>query len=159
MDQAQRDMVARYYLATHEAIIRVAYRQVHDHDLAEDLAQEVFLLAMAKSETFATHPNPVGWLLKCVTNLARNENRRHSHTEVSLELVPEPVAAELSLGIEEVLPAGLSPEEREVIHLHFGQRLSHREIAELLGITEGTCRSRLSRALAHCRRLMPPDLF
>ena len=57
--------------------------------------------------------------------------------------------------------ARLRPDARDVVYLRYFLGLSEAETAAALGIPPGTAKSRLSRALAHLRRLIEaeyPDL-
>lgn len=63
-------------------------------------------------------------------------------------LLPALISASLDL----LLPKQLSREEREILVWRFEQQMEYREIADRLGISEVGCRSRVSKAIAHCRR-------
>ena len=74
--------------------------------------------------------------------------------EQEVEEAAELPAESPPLPLTELLPAGLKPEERELLILRFERQLSYKEISDLLYISETACRKRLSRALARCKRLL-----
>ena len=106
------------------------------------------------------------WLLKIVTNEARNR-ARSTHRRQGLALraaavsdgdaAPSPEAAVLGDAEREALVAALnilpSP-DREVIGYRFLIGLSENETAEVLGVRPGTVKSRLSRAMTRLRAVV-----
>ena len=50
------------------------------------------------------------------------------------------------------MPAQLSEEDKQLLIWRFEKQLSYREISGRLGISEAGCRSRVSRAVARCRK-------
>ena len=64
------DELERLYKTTYSAVVRFLYRKVWDADRAEDLAQEVFIRAMAHQPE-----KPRAWVFAVAANLARDEAR------------------------------------------------------------------------------------
>src|SRR3990172_11906508 len=64
------DDLERLYRTTYTAVVRFLYRKVWDADRAEDLAQEVFIRAMAHRPE-----KPRAWVFAVAANLARDEAR------------------------------------------------------------------------------------
>lgn len=154
MAQSWKDRIAALYRQSYLRLYRVAYRLTGSMETAEELTQDTFLWALLHGEELMTHPKPEAWLMRTLTNLVRNENRRLASTEISLEtLIPIPTPEE-DRGLVELLPAQLVEEDRKVLILRFEQRLDYREIADRLGISETGCRSRVFRALERCRKLL-----
>jgi RNA polymerase sigma-70 factor (ECF subfamily) len=142
------------YEANYKKMVRFAYCMVGSMETAQDLVQETFLLALFKSSSLSSHPNPEGWLMLTLKNLTRNEKRRmEHHPKVPLSSAEKSLGEEPDLPFETVLPRQLSPAEKEILTLRFEQQMDYPEISEKLGISESGCRSRLSRALAHYREL------
>ena len=76
----------------------------------------------------------------------------------SVEAPPEPPAPEPGLLAQlPKLLARVSPASRAVLMLHYPNGLSLEEVAEVLGISVGTVKSRLGYGLATLRRLLPAD--
>ena len=75
-----------------------------------------------------------------------------SHNEVPY---PEELpATDTGNDLIELLPAGLSQEDQDIIRMKYEMGLDHTEIANRLGVSETACRSRLSRALSRCKKLL-----
>jgi RNA polymerase sigma-70 factor (ECF subfamily) len=127
---------------------------------AEDVAQEAFLVALKKLEDCRSPEKFGGWFLTIVRNRARNLLRRE-HLRRGEELTPEispgvggPLEDFKRLEIRDRLEEGfegLSDVRREVLLLHDLEGWKHREIAERLGIPDGTVRSHLHFARKHLR--------
>lgn len=138
-----------------EKMLKFAYRMIGSIETAQDLVHEAFLLALFNQDKLANHPNPEGWLMKTLRNLTLNERRRiKNHATVPLELVDNYIGKELGTSLDLLLPKQLSKEEREILVWRFEQQMGYREIANRLGISEVGCRSKVSRAIAHCRKYL-----
>src|SRR5580765_5945312 len=127
---------------------RAAYLVVHDAAAAEDIAQEAFLAAIRRLDTFDRR-RPFGpWLHRIVVNRAIDWARaRQLRAEAELgELLAPDRSSELSDDTIAAL-AELAPEHRAVIVLRHLLGYSPGEIAELLDLPRGTVNSRLRRGL------------
>lgn len=101
------------------------------------------------------HPNPEGWLVLALKNNIQNERRRSmAHQIVSLDEIAPVAEAEPETPLEELLPQKLPQADRDILIWRFEQDLSYREIADRLEISESSCRSRVSRAISRCRKLI-----
>ena len=122
---------------------------------AEDVAQESFLVALKRLEDCRDPEKFGGWLLTIVRNRARNLLRRGE--ELTPEISPGTGGPEDDLRRMEIREQvaqgleGLSEIRREVLLLHDLEGWKHREIAERLGIPDGTVRSHLHFARKHVR--------
>ena len=127
---------------------------------AEDVAQEAFLLALQRLDDCRDPERFGGWFLTIVRNRARNLLRRERirrGEEITPELFPGPGGPEVDLRRSEIRRhleeglEGLLEVRREVLLLHDLEGWKHREIAEKLGIPDGTVRSHLHFARKHLR--------
>jgi RNA polymerase sigma factor (sigma-70 family) len=135
---------------------------------AEDAAQTAFVKAYYALGRFQADRPFRPWLLRIVANEAKNRRRwlsRHATLELSEghEAAAEPAetaspeAAALGWERRRVLLGavnGLRHEDREVIACRYFLELSEAETAEVLGVAQGTVKSRLSRALVRLRTAM-----
>ena len=142
----------------HQAMVfSVAWHFLRDRALAEELAQEVFLSLHQHLAELESADHVLFWLRKVTANRALDVvRRRQRRPMVSLEAVPEPVAAPASsdpmLGETlRRLVAALPKKARMVMILRYQEDLDPTEIAEVLGIPVGTVKSQLQRALALLR--------
>jgi len=140
--------LSEVFLVSYRRLVVQLYGVVGNIDEAEDLVQEAFVRASAARTRFLAVANHEAWLRRTAINLHRNRWRKlRNFGRVKSRLT---VAADLD-GLDEhieVIDAlrRLPSAQREVIALHYIADLSVREIAELLGVAEGTVKSRLSRA-------------
>ena len=141
----------------HAAVYRYAYRLTGRVTDAEDLAQQVFLIAQQKLSQLRETQHARSWLLTIVRNCYLKEHRRPLPVPVStLDFNIDNVAEEVTnLEIDkEQLQAALDdlPSEFKVVLLMFYfEERAYREIAEILDMPVGTVMSRLSRAKSHLR--------
>ncbi|HIQ79288.1 MAG TPA: RNA polymerase sigma factor [Candidatus Scatomorpha intestinavium] len=141
------------YLSHHDKMFRLAYRMLGSREKAEDLVQDTFVLALFNRQRFETHPNQEGYLMVALKNMIFNELRKSEYRlDVPLDGVPEPASREPDAPLESILPAQLSEEDKQLLIWRFEKQLSYREISGRLGISEAGCRSRVSRAVARCRK-------
>lgn len=149
------DRFQKLYEDLHDKMLRVAYRMVGSVETAEDLVQNSFLLALFRENELMQHPNPEGWLMRVLQNLALNERRRvKRHPETSLDSLLDLAGETPANALEDMLPKQLSKADREILIWRFEQNMDYDEIADRLGISETGCRSRVSRAVKRCRELM-----
>lgn len=159
-------------------IFATVFRILGSAEDARDLAQETFLRAWSRLETFREGARFSTWLYTIALNLTRSELRKRKVRKdirpVSLDAAreadegtnadpPDPgIAPEEAAGRRELYERArreieaLDPDSREVVVLRDMQELSYDEIATVLGVPVGTVRSRLHRAREDlCRRLSP----
>ena len=131
---------------------------------AEDAAQDGFVKAWRALGRFREGAPFRPWLLRIVANEASNRRRsagrraglalRAATEESSGGAAPSPEAALLSSEQRSALLAAveqLPDEQRSVVALRYFLGLSEAEVAETLGIPQGTVKSRTARALERLR--------
>ena len=150
---------------------RVAFRLLGTSAEAADATQDSFVKAFRNLERFESRSSLATWIMRIVTNTCLDRLRaRAADPTVSLSDEMTNVIAESSqpmrrdvrpgdaLECEELRTAlaealgKLSPEHRAVFVLHTEQELKYREMAEVLGISEGTVMSRLYHARKNLQR-------
>jgi RNA polymerase sigma factor (sigma-70 family) len=142
------------YRTTYDAVVRFLYRKVWDADRAEDLAQEVFMRALAHQPE-----KPRSWVFAVAANIARDEARAAIRRRKHLVLMThEPSVApsgnddivegmdhaEQEAEVKRAL-AMLTPRDREVLLL-WDAGLSYPEIAEQTHLAIGAVGTTLARA-------------
>lgn len=129
-------------------------------DEARDVTQETLVSAWREVRTLKRPDRLEAWLRSILMNRARNLLRtRKRHPAVSFEPVSEhrtgpfeePITGLHGRWAVEDALAVLSPDERAVIVLHYFADLSLRQVAESLGVREGTVKSRLHAGLKGLR--------
>ena len=143
-----------------DAVVR---RLAGDSDLAEDIAQEVWIQIFRALPSWRGDAKFSTWVHRVATNRTLNALRRVRRVaamEVGIEdhsATVEQDAEQLMLAqsIEEAANQ-LSPGARTVFLLHDVEGYTHEEIATELGITAGGSKSQLFKARAKLRRLLAP---
>lgn len=159
--EAFREIVVRFERPVYSLVARM----VHDPLLAEDLAQEVFLKAFRRLDTYDPERKLSSWLFKIAHNTTIDYLRRGAPETVPLEGESEEApslaavladassedparAAErraMARALETAI-AGLRPEYREVVLLFYTEGVSYPEICEITGLPVGTVKTYLHRA-------------
>lgn len=120
---------------------------VNNIGIAEEIVNEAFLILLQQFEDVKNHENPSGWLFVVVRRLAFNEIRKASNNEVSLDEIQDVGEDDKALiSFQDSLPAKLSEEEKTLLVLRYEKQMNTREIAQHLGISESSCRTKLHRA-------------
>ncbi len=150
-------------------VYALAYRLVGDHEAASDVAQETFLAAFRHIRRFRG-TTLRSWLLRIAANQAYDLLRRRKvRAGVSLDVLQghpdmvelrrggvegDPVAYSEQRELQEEIQRALEtlpPGQRAVIVLCDLEGLPYREAAHILGISQGTLKSRLSRGRERMR--------
>ena len=132
-------------------VLRMAYFYLADRQKAEDVCQEVFIRLYTHGSTIEPGKEKA-WLLKVALNKCRDVWRAAWVKRVvlgspAMELTPAPGSMDDRLEKQELMNAihKLPTDFRDVVLLHYYQGLGIAEIAQMLGVPEGTISSRLSR--------------
>jgi RNA polymerase sigma-70 factor (ECF subfamily) len=124
-----------------------------DYTEAEDTLHEGFMKVFQKISQFQQKGSLAGWIKRIMINTALEKFRKHNQLyavgdELELETdgAPPDVIDELSNQDLLQMVQQLSPKYRMVFNLYAIDGYSHKEISEMLGISEGTSKSNLARA-------------
>jgi RNA polymerase sigma-70 factor (ECF subfamily) len=133
-------------------------------DLADDVAQDAFLLAFEQIADFRGEGAFAGWLKRIAIRLYIRRWKRDRRLDLMAQ-TPEPQTADANQG--DGAAAGrmdldaalkhLSPPERACVTLCYGGGLSHAEAAEALHIPLGTLKSHIKRGLERLKDRMAPQ--
>ena len=142
-----------------DRIYRLVYRMAGEDELARDFTQEAFLRAYERLDQFRGDAAFSTWLHSIAVSVAVNGLRkfdRHRRRERPLEGAAGPGRSMEGAdpGVRERIESAVSdlPEIYRVVFLmHDLEGFTHGEIAEALGVAQGTSKARLSRARAKLR--------
>jgi RNA polymerase sigma-70 factor (ECF subfamily) len=163
-DQRAWDEIVRLYW---RKVFNVAYKFVGRQDEAEDLTQDIFLKLFKSLKTFDRRANFSTWLISVSRNLCIDHYRsvRREHEVVTHDVDVVSLARPSALDSPQValerrdrvalLRAALdklAPSLRTAVMLRDIQELSYQEIAEKLGVPEGTVKSRINRGRTELAR-------
>lgn len=142
---------------------RVAYRLTRDEQLAQECTQEAFVRAFARLDRFRGDSALGTWLTRIAVTVSLNairRRRRRADRELGLEEVAQlhastPPAAEPDLRERVAQAIDALPEiYRMTVVLHDVEGYTHAEIASLVGVPEGTCKTRLFVARRKLREML-----
>jgi RNA polymerase sigma factor (sigma-70 family) len=145
-------------------MLGVCLRYSKNKQEAEDVLQDGFLKVFTYIKKFRGDGSFEGWVRKIMVNcaLSRYRNKSTLHPVIGLEAYHYGAAANTdiasNLDAKELLTLvqSLPPVYRMVFNLYVFEGYKHREIAELLGISEGTSKSNLSDARAFLQKSLMP---
>lgn len=146
---AQRQLYDRFAAK----MFGVCLRYAKNHHLAEDMLQDGFVKVFRYLDKFKGTGSFEGWVRRIFVNTAIEHFRRNNPLHAVAE-VQEKDTGEIdntamhSLAVNDLLQlvAELSDGYRMVFNLYIIEGYNHREIADMLGISEGTSKSQLARA-------------
>ena len=143
-------------------------RYTNDRDAAQDILQEGFIKIFDKITTFESNGSFEGWMRRIVTNTALDFLRRSKKfsfvEENEVNTKEEYIEAgddfeykkSVEIKAEFALEAinQLSPAYKMVFNLFVMEEYTHKEIAAMLGISEGTSKSNLAKAKANLQKII-----
>jgi RNA polymerase sigma-70 factor (ECF subfamily) len=137
-------------------------RYARDRMVAEEILQDTLLAVWRSADRFAGRSSVRTWLFGIARRQAHNRLRGSTPRQEPLDRLagrpdPSPGPAEWALAAarREAIAAALDAlaiQHREVLALAFAARITHREIADVLGVPVGTVKSRLHHARAALAR-------
>ncbi len=160
MTSEQAHFLRKIYEAHHDAMYYIAKRIVKDTATASDVVSQTFLDLILRIDAAMEYSDPVKWLYHVLKNNAIDEYRRmRRRAAVPLEDVHAVTAEPEMISFEDLLPEGLTREERCILKLRIKEKLDYTSIARRLVTTEGACRMKFSRARKRCAELMSQDKY
>lgn len=153
------------YYRHRDWMFRMAYRITTNEQLAQDVLQDAFCYFLGKFPNFELRCELRTFLYPVVKNTSLNllkKSRRMIGGDEGNSYLAEIHAPETNLKNFQdftAMIAHLSEDHREILFLRFVDRLTMPEIAKLVGIPEGTAKSRLHHALAALRSKCNVSLY
>lgn len=146
MDNSQFAEAAERYMDT---IYRIAYSWLRNADDANDITQDVLMKLYRTENSFQSEEHLRNWLIRVTVNACKSFFRAPWHKEDDIEKYAESLHFEQP-DYRELFEAvmKLDRKYRIPLMLFYFDGYSTREIAGLLGISENTVSTRLSRARA-----------
>lgn len=150
---------AEFVTARYRALVRTGLLLTGDSGHAEDLAQSALIKTYLAWGRIREPESAEAFARTTLIRLALRARRRHWNSEVATGRMPEPAPAgsdgtgptDLVLDVRRALTR-LPADQRAVIVLRYLDDQSEAQTARLLGISQGTVKSRASRGLASLRQ-------
>lgn len=131
----------------------VCLRYAGNAEEAEDILQEGFIKVFNKMGSFRSEGSFEGWIRRIFVNTAIEHFRKKTYLQPITEMEENTLEGKYlsvldSLAEKDIikLVQQLSPGYRTVFNMYVIEGYTHKQIAEILGISEGTSKSQLSRA-------------
>ncbi len=162
--RSQQELFQLYY----GKMLSVCMRYANDRDSAEEVLQEGFIKIFDKLKAFNYEGSFEGWMRRIMSNTAIDSIRKSKKDPIltdndeDFKLGSEDPMVDLEelefvgLKAEIAMEAinELSPAYRSVFNLYVFEDYTHKEIAEILGISEGTSKSNLSKAKMNLQKVL-----
>lgn len=161
---AQKELFDYFY----GKMLGVCMRYTRDKDSAQEVCQEAFIKVFDKLSEFDFKGSFEGWLRRIMVNASidaiRKKQRMATSTDEDFLLEtnslyeedntvdPDLTKLKAKYALEAV--QALSPAYRTVFNLYVIENYSHKEIADILGISEGASKSNLAKAKQNLRKML-----
>lgn len=156
------DVFEKIYNATNNQLFNVLYAFTKDEQLSYDLMQETYITFYRKAESINNAESTQKWLTVVAINKAKrylqtkkkdvlvseeNESIFESQKELDQEFLPQEIldSKEKQKIIKDIID-NLSLEQKTAVCLYYFNEMSLSEVAEEIGCSEGTIKSRLNYA-------------
>lgn len=171
----ERRSQQRVYELFYGKMMAVCLRYTKNHDQAKDILQDGFIKVFRSMDKFNREGSFEGWIRRIMVNTAIDYFRRAKNAylllgeERSIEDFGDQDEEDTLQDTEEeelpdLKPADvinamqkLTPAYRTVFNLYVFEEMTHKEIAEMLGINIGTSKSNLAKAKHNLKKLLKKD--
>jgi len=151
--RGDRKMQRELYQRFAPKMYGVCLRYAGNAEEAEDILQEGFIKVFNKISSFRSEGSFEGWIRRIFVNTAIEHFRKKTYLQPITEYEEETVEGKYLSVLDNMaekdiiqLVQQLSPGYRTVFNMYVVEGYTHKQIAEALGISEGTSKSQLSRA-------------
>lgn len=148
-----RRMQEELYRRFSPRMYAVCLRYAGSAEEAEDILQEGFIKVFKKLNTFRKEGSFEGWIRRIFVNTAIEHFRRKKYLQPVTEKEENTIEGSYLSVLDTLaerdimeLVQQLSPGYRTVFNMYVVEGYTHKEIGDILGISEGTSKSQLSRA-------------
>jgi RNA polymerase sigma-70 factor (ECF subfamily) len=151
--QGNRRMQEEMYRRLSPRMYAVCLRYAGNAEEAEDILQEGFIKVFKKLDSFRSEGSFEGWVRRIFVNTAIEHFRRKRYLMPVTDKEENTIEGKYISVLDDLaekdilaLVQDLSPGYRTVFNMYVVEGFTHKEIADQLGISEGTSKSQLSRA-------------
>ena len=155
----------RLYEENYTLLMGVCLRYSSNQDDAMDILHEGFIKILNNIHKYQPGTSLIAWMRRIIVNTAidyyRMQSRRRTEDlETAFTLQTSEPDALSQLTVQEIIKCiqQLSPAYRSVFNLYVVEGFSHKEIADMLDITESTSRSNLVKARSKLKDLLAVTL-
>jgi RNA polymerase sigma-70 factor (ECF subfamily) len=150
-----REAASELVQAHYQSVLRFLWVLCRNADDAGELTQDTFLKALGKIAKFRGESGLRTWLHQIAYHAFMNRRRRRKGVALSSNLPASPFESLSTLALDlEVAVCNLPDTAREAFVLCEIQQFSVKEASEILGVPEGTVKSRVHTARVQLRRAL-----
>ncbi len=160
-----RKMQEMLYQRFSSKMYGVCLRYCKNTDDAQDLLQDGFVKVFRNIEKFRGDGSFEGWMRRIFVNTSiehfRRTSKNYSVTDTEDVSIEDPSLTALdNLAEKDIIKMiqELSPGYRQVFNMYVIEGYSHKDIGEILGISEGTSKSQLARAKGILKKMVEEKL-
>lgn len=158
----RRDYQELLYSYFSSKMFGICLRYANDYHHAEDILQEGFIKIFNSMDRFRGDGSFEGWIKRIFINTAIEHYRKADKHSGHAELEPNTVVRHIgekaltNLATQDLMKLiqQLSPGYRTIFNLYVIEGYSHREISDIMGISEGTSKSQLARARVALQKML-----
>ena len=159
--ERSEDAFRQLYRHRTPALYQMALRLTSQKVEAEELVQKTWIVAIEKLKSFRRKSTLKTWLTGILINLFRENVRQDSRVKkTSDQIILDNRSVESNasdvMDLENAI-ATLSPGYKEIIILHDVEGYTHKEIGEMLSISDGTSKSQLFQARKILKKYLHQD--
>ena len=144
--------IVRQYSAM---LLHLAFSRLQAEAEAEDCVQEVFLKFLVKRPKFKDSEHEKAWLIRVTLNQASDLRKRYSGKTVPLEELPESGANDHTSILSAV--RSLPDKYASVLHLHYYEGYTLKEISTILALPTATVGTRLARGKEKLKAILEEE--
>lgn len=154
------------YLSTDRAVYSFILSVMKNPQDAEEVMQETYMKIWTSASSYQAQGKPLAWIFTIARNLCYMRFRDQKRmADIGLDELTGEEAGEVCLPLENLADAmvlkaaldHLKEEERQIVLLHAGSGLKHREVAEALGMPLATVLSKYNRALKKIKQYVKEE--
>lgn len=159
---AQKELYKTYS----RKMMSICMRYANGREQAQDILQDGFVKVFQKMDHFRGDGPLGGWIARTMVNTALDHLRRNKPYDHSLDLTEaehlhaedEHVLSGMTTDELMLLIQALPPGYRTVFNLFAIEGYPHKDIGEMLGVSENTSKSQFMKARAYLRKLLPKEM-
>ena len=161
--RGDREAFRRLYQNTDKSIYGYILSIIRNESDAEEIMQETYMKVWTSAASYEAQGKPLAWMFTIARNLCYMRFRdRKREADISLEELTGDAQGEICVSLENAADKlaldtallSLSEEEREIVLLHAGAGLKHREIAGSLDMPLATVLSKYNRAMKKLQKIL-----
>ena len=160
LTKEQDEFITALYKEMFKKLVNIGYELLGNLALAEEMAQEAFLIACKKPDDVMNSENPQGWMVKTLHNLVKNLKRVLSNQDKYI--INASRSYDKTVHIDDYADIEysdmLSIEEYRLFRRITLDHYSMREAAEEFGISIEACKKRVQRTRAKLRKQIMRDM-